>query len=134
MNVITLDNNTVHWNMKGGIVTNDVKPRSNFHIKARQLLTDIYPLGVVCEEVQIPIYRSQYLYFDFYLPLYDTAIEVHGQQHYKFIKHFHNHPMSFLKQRHNDAEKKEWCELNNITLIVPPYNEKIDDWRKRLTS
>lgn len=31
-----------------------------------------------------------------------------------------------------DNEKKEWCELNNIQLVELPYNEDINEWRKRI--
>ena len=34
----------------------------------------------------------------------------------------------FLQSKANDDLKREWCELNNIQLIVLPYDKK-DDWR-----
>jgi hypothetical protein len=83
------------------------------------------------EEVPLP---GTPLRFDFYLPHYEVAVEVHGEQHYSYSSFFHGTQWDFIQAKRNDRMKKEWCELNGITLIELPYNESEKEWEKRLTS
>jgi predicted adenine nucleotide alpha hydrolase (AANH) superfamily ATPase len=69
---------------------------------------------------------------DFYIPLSKLCIEVHGEQHYKFIPFYHGNIMSFLKAQKKDREKKEWCDNNNIRYIELPYNENQEQWINRI--
>lgn len=103
----------------------DERPRSKWHLGARSLLRQMYPTQRILEEVPLPGIR---LFADFYIPDRQTIIEVHGRQHYEFVSHFHGSRMGFLQSKKNDGRKREWCELNNIKLIVLPYDKK-DDWR-----
>ena len=84
------------------------------------------------QEVAIPLRRTEALYLDFYIPLLKKAIEVHGEQHYKFVAHFHNNAMGFIKHKKRDNDKKEWCEINGIEYIELPYNESIEQWKQRI--
>tara|TARA_R100000656_G_scaffold123878_1_gene100949 strand:- start:170 stop:445 length:276 start_codon:yes stop_codon:yes gene_type:complete len=85
----------------------------------------MYPTQRILEEVPLPGTR---LFADFYIPDRQIIIEVHGRQHYEFVAHFHGSRMGFLQSKANDDLKREWCVLNNIQLIVLPYDKK-DDWR-----
>lgn len=127
MKIITLDGIRQSWNPGGEVVRIDSKPRSQLHIAARELLLQLLPTIDAKEEVPIPITRMKTLYLDFYIPLFKWAIEVHGEQHYKFVSHFHATAAGFITQRKNDQAKQEWCELNGIKLIVLPFNE-IENW------
>lgn len=133
MNVIDLDGNHVSWHLTGHISKGRIKEKSSFHLAARQLLIELFPTLQILEEVSIPLRRSETLYLDFYLPLIKRAIEVHGEQHYKFIPFYHNTRLNFLKAQKRDNEKKEWCEQNGITHIVLPFSESIDQWRQALS-
>lgn len=62
------------------------------------------------------------LYFDFYLPDYDTCIEFDGEQHYKPVLKFGG-VEEFNKQIKRDKTKNNWCSHNNINLIRIRYNE-----------
>jgi hypothetical protein len=124
-----LDNNKVSWSITGCISNSRLQNKSDLHLLARSLIHEIYPTLQVLEEVPIPIRRSETLYLDFYLPLIKKAIEVHGEQHYKFIPFYHSNRMNFLKAQKRDAEKKEWCEINGITHVVLPHFESLDKWR-----
>lgn len=105
---------------------------SGLHKKANQLLIKIYPTIPILQEVGIPIARNSTLYIDFYIPLLKKAVEVHGEQHYKFVAHYHNNAMGFIKHQKRDANKQEWCEINNIQYIELPYNESIEQWETRV--
>ncbi|WP_346888161.1 hypothetical protein [Clostridium sp. UBA1056] len=50
-------------------------------------------------------------------------IEFDGQQHYKYIKRFHNNEKGFKEQQFRDLKKNLYCELKNIKLIRISYKE-----------
>lgn len=100
---------------------------SKYHKRARALLKSLYPTARIYEETPIDIDGKQ-LYLDFYLPAIKLAIEVHGEQHYKYNSFFFNSKLEFAKAQKNDRDKKEWCKNNNITLIELPYNLKDEEW------
>lgn len=128
MQVCTLDHFVVDWKIRSSETTN----KSNLHLLARELLGEILPTIKFFEEVTIPLYASRKLFLDFYIPLLKTAVEVQGEQHFKFVPHFHNNKLSFFQQQRRDFDKKTWCELNNINLITLLYNENREIWKTKL--
>lgn len=132
MNVVDLDGRTLSWQLTGHVSKGRALNKSQPHLKARQLLSKLFPTLQILEEVPISIRKSETLYLDFYLPLIKTCIEVHGEQHYKFISFYHNNMLSFLKAKKRDQEKAEWCENNSIRHIVLPYNEDEMQWELRI--
>lgn len=50
-------------------------------------------------------------------------IEYDGEQHYKFIKHWHGDDEGFKLQQLRDKIKTEYCKQNKIKLIRIPYTE-----------
>lgn len=128
--IIDLDGNTVQWSLSGGIARGFRNNKSELHLRARKIIHNIYPTFQILEEVKIPIRRTENLFLDFYLPLNRKCIEVHGEQHYKFIAYYHQNIMGFMKHKKRDQEKIEWCELNNIELIVLPFNKTDEEWKE----
>lgn len=117
----------MNWNPKN-------KPRNNassLHKQARELLKEEFPFSVIFEEVKTP---KDKLYFDFFLPLEKVCLEVQGKQHYEYTSHFHTSSIGFLESKKRDRMKKEWCEINQMYYIELPYNEDINEWRKRIQS
>jgi hypothetical protein len=129
MIVKDLDNNNVNWHLTGHIAKGRILEKSSPHLSARKILTEIFPTLQILEEVPIPLRKSETLYLDFYLPLIKRAIEVHGEQHYKFIPFYHSNRINFLKAQKRDNEKKEWCEKNGIKHIILPYFENSEKWK-----
>lgn len=132
MQVKDLDGATYNWHLTGNMAHGKIAHRSSFHLKARQIITDIFPTLQILEEVPITIRKSETLYLDFYLPLKKLCIEVHGEQHYKFVAFYHNNVLSFLKSQKRDREKQEWCEINNIQYVVLPHFENDHEWMERI--
>ena len=134
MYIKDLDGNQSIWSLKGYFVHGnlDRAVRSEYHLAARKLLVELYPTLVILEEVLIPIRRSQNAYLDFYLPLRKMAIEVQGESHFKYIPYFHHTLNAYMKARRRDEEKKEFCDINGISLIYFNWNETIDEWRNKL--
>ena len=133
MKIVDLDGQSQEWKIKGHLLHTSLarQSRSDLHIKARQLLKEVFPTFKIFEEVPIPIIKGKTLYLDFYMPLRLLAIEVHGEQHYKFVPFFHHNIQTFMKQKRNDHDKRDWCELNGIELMILPYNEDINEWKHK---
>lgn len=132
MQVKTLDGFGLHWQLTGHFSHAKLSNKSSLHSIARKLITQQYPTLQVLEEVPIPIRKSENYYLDFYIPILKTAIEVHGEQHYKFVAFYHNNQLGFLKSQKRDREKREWCDLNNIKYIELPYSELEHEWSERI--
>lgn len=62
------------------------------------------------------------LELDLYNPDLQLAVEINGDQHYKFIPFFHRNKDAFTKQRYRDEMKKWKCKEAGITLISVPYS------------
>ncbi len=125
------------WNLTGYDVFNDDKrKRSKYHLRARNLLKEIYNSYRILEEVKLPgstaLNRKSVLYLDFYIPSIMLGVEVHGQQHYEYSEFFHKSKADFLKAKARDEDKIEWCKLNNIYLIILKYSESEDEWREHI--
>ena len=122
MKVVSLDG--VESNMKFLHRAEGRQHCSDLHKEARGIISQIFKTDQVFEEVPVPRER---LTLDFFIPTRKLAIEVHGEQHYKFVPHFHITKFGFLQSKKRDARKKEWCHINNIILVELKYDER-DGW------
>lgn len=128
--VLDLDGNTVNWSLSGGISKGSRNNKSALHLRARNILKDLYPTFQILEEIKIPLRKSEHLYLDFYMPLNKKCIEVHGEQHYKYVAYYHQNMMGFMKHKKRDKEKIEWCEINGIEVIVLPFDKTDEEWKE----
>lgn len=128
MQVRDLDGNSHTWNLTGHMAYGTFN-KSDLHLRARTLLNEIYPTLQVLEEVPMNLRKGVVLYMDFYLPLKKMCVEVHGEQHYKFIQFYHHNMMNFVKAKKRDREKEEWCELNSIRYVALPFNQTDLQWK-----
>ena len=134
MKVRDLNGDVRKWKLAGEVGRgSDERPRSQLHLKARHLLTELYPTVQIMEEVPISLRRGQTAYLDFFINTLKLAVEVHGSQHYKYNTLYHSSAQDFIGQKKRDADKKEWCKLNNFTYIELPYNEKVEQWHFRIS-
>lgn len=129
MKVVGLDGKIQTWSLMHG--NNPERKSSAYHKKARTLLKELFRSDVIWEEVTIPGMRPP-LYADFVLPFRKLVVEVHGEQHYKWIEHFHSTKKEFLIAQARDAKKSDWCKLNGLAFVELPYMETIDEWRERI--
>lgn len=126
------------WNLnRYDIYEDDTRKRSKYHLRARGILKEIYGGNYrILEEVKLPgstlSHRKSVLYLDFFIPVIKVGVEVHGKQHYEFIPFFHKNMTDYLLAMNRDDDKADWCELNNIKLIVLKYSDSNDDWRKTI--
>lgn len=88
---------------------------SIFQTKVKNYVFPYWRNDIVFEE--FPVVGSR-LTLDFYNATLRLAIEVQGQQHYKYVKHFHGKSkLNYLKQLKNDDDKLNFCIKNDIKLI-----------------
>lgn len=71
------------------------------------------------------------LSFDFFLVDYNICIEYNGIQHYEPCDYFGGE-ITFNKQIKKDKIKKEYCNNNNIKLVIIRYDEDINDVLNKL--
>jgi len=124
--IVGLDGQEYAWRPR----TNPSEKPSANHMRARQLLEKIFPFDQRLEEVWLP--GTGGLEADFYIPPRKLLVEVHGEQHYQFVPHFHRHKLGFLKGRGRDNRKRRWCELNGITHVELPHDETDEQWTGRV--
>ena len=133
MKVKDLDFNEHRLNLKGRVVKADEgRPRSSYHLNARNILKQLFPTVQVLEEVPVTLRKGKSISLDFFISQFRIVVEVHGQQHYKFTPMFHASAQDFIKQKKRDADLKEWCELNNFTYIELRYDEKPEEWINKI--
>jgi hypothetical protein len=137
MKVIGINGREYVWNLNGySVAANDKRKRSKYHVRARNLLKEMYHSYRLLEEVKLPgstpSHRKGVLYLDFYVPQIMLAVEVHGQQHYDYTPFFHKNKADFAIAKAKDEDKIEWCELNKIDIIVLKYSETDEQWREQI--
>ena len=137
MKVIGLNGKTYNLNLNDYIVAkNDERKRSAPHIQARELIRESFNGYTILEEVKLPGSRNpskkSVLFLDFFIPNVNIAVEVHGVQHYCYSLFFHKTVAGFYESMRRDKLKKEWCDINNIELIVLDTRDHIDVWREQL--
>lgn len=80
------------------------------------------------------------LELDCYCEELGIALEYNGIQHYTYPNPFHKNEDEFKKQLQRDEYKKKMCRVNDVLLIIIPYNMKkkmirqyiIDRYNERL--
>ena len=93
----------------------DADCKSGIQKTVKNVLYDNWFADVVFEEFPVAGTR---LTFDFFNATRNIAVEVDGNQHYKYNKFFHsNSRQNFLSQLQRDEKKEYFCEINNIVLL-----------------
>jgi very-short-patch-repair endonuclease len=136
MKIIGLDEREHKWNPSHAQASFNDSNKSKLHLRAREIIKEIYPNDRVLEEVTLPGSRTQsrnsLLYADFFIPNRNMIVEAHGEQHMKYNSHFYKDKMQFIRAKARDRDKKEWCNLNDITLVELFFDEDEDDWRRKI--
>jgi len=102
----------------------DAKCRSGIQKDVKTNIKPYWFADVVFEEFPVAGTRMT---LDFFNATQNIAIEVDGNQHYKYNKFFHsNSRQNFLSQLKRDEKKEYFCEINNIKLIRVLESEVMD--------
>lgn len=115
MKFITATGKVKNINIHKYLVDWDEKERSKIQFEVKRFLRPFWKNHVVCSE--FPVAGSK-MTLDLFNITRNIAIEVQGNQHLQYNKHFHKGSMSnFLSQLKRDMTKEEFCERNKITLV-----------------
>lgn len=93
-------------------------------------MSKTFPYSSVYEEVTL---LGTGLIADFFIPDVRVIVEVHGEQHYKFVKRFHKTQAGFAASKKRDRIKQEWCDLNDIIYVELPFDRK-NEWASILNN
>jgi len=89
--------------------------KSKIQKRIKDMLYPHWGADIVFEELPVAGTRMT---LDFYNANKKIAVEVDGNQHYKFNKFFHsNSRQNFLAQLQRDDKKEYFCEINQIKLV-----------------
>ena len=118
MQVISVNNpiKKITWDLRKGAwpMKSKAACRSKIQYAIGQMILAKYPLDPILEDITIPDTR---LSLDFYLPQRKIAFEIQGEQHTEMNPFFHETVADFENEKHRDALKELFCELNNIKLV-----------------
>ena len=81
------------------------------------ILEKEFPFTYIEKEYYVN-YRNTRLLFDFYIRNLGILIECQVRQHTEFVKHFHGQVENFYSQKRRDNLKVEYCEENNLILVL----------------
>lgn len=102
----------------------DTDCRSKIQKRVKDILYPYWAADVVFEE--LPLIGSR-MTFDFFNANKRIALEVDGDQHYKYNPFFHGgERRKFLEQLQRDDKKEEFCSYNNIKLVRILQSDKLD--------
>jgi len=91
-----------------------------------EILKVLFPHNIILSE-QYVRYKGQKLFFDFFVKDLGLYLEIQGQQHFEFVKHFHGSIEGFRKQKERDNLKLEYIEKHErFCLVRFNYDEKIN--------
>lgn len=97
---------------KGERKIEDILKQNKISFQREVSFNDLHGLG------------NNLLRFDFAIFKQDQLIcliEYDGEQHFKFVKHFHKNVFNFKKEKEWDRRKNKYCLIHNIPLIRVPY-------------
>ncbi len=111
----------VSKNVSKYLIDWDGKSRSKLQFAVKQFLKP-YWRNQICYE-EFPVYGSL-LKVDIINATLKISIEVNGQQHGEFNKHFHNNsPANYLSSIKRDFKKLEFLEKNGFKVVEINYDE-----------
>lgn len=130
MKVFDLEGRPHSLDLRGKVpLGTDSRPRSSLHLRARALLTRLFPLDLRAEEVELP---GLGLYADFLLPAQKMVVEVQGSQHSAYNAFFHPTRLDFIEALGRDRNKAAWCEINGFRLVLLQHNADDVEWARLL--
>ena len=96
---------------------------SKLELQTKFLLEEIFKVPFY--KIRPDFLKNEVTGYNLEIDLYNDdlklAVEVQGDQHYKFTPFFHRNKDAFMMQRYRDEMKKQKCMKRGITLIEIPY-------------
>ena len=110
-------------NAKKYLIDWEKPSRSKFQTTVKKFLYDYWKNDIVFEEFRVVGSR---LSLDFYNANKKVAVEVQGDQHIRYVKHFHKNRLKYLEQLKRDQKKLDFCQINDIKLVEVYSTDEIN--------
>lgn len=110
----TLRGGESNKNIRKFLIDWNKKSKSKIQKEVKDFLKKYWEDSVCYEEM---VLAGERLSLDLVNLTDRVAVEVHGEQHSEFVKHFQGHPVNFLAQCERDIKKQKWCEINDFKLV-----------------
>lgn len=115
MRLKNINGNYVNKNVEKYRIDWEEKSRSQAQFRTKEFLKKYWQNDIIYEE--FPVYGSR-MKVDIVNMTRKVAVEVQGDQHYKFNKHFHgNSRLKYLASLKRDVKKFEWLESNGFVVV-----------------
>ena len=88
-----------------------------------RIVEEIFPNQTVVKEHNVSDKGG--LFIDILLPKLGLGFEYDGEQHFRFIEHFHGTRENFLLARKRDLRKDELCKQQGITLVRVRFDDPL---------
>jgi hypothetical protein len=91
------------------------------------LVREIYPLFTILEEEPVKVEvrgRKTTLFLDILIKELNVAIECHGQQHGKYVTHFHGSRDGFAGSQLRDQAKAQQLQDLGYSFVVVHHHEQ----------
>jgi len=85
---------------------------------------EVFPHLTIVSEKYV-IYKGYRLFFDFYIRELNLYIEVQGEQHSKFNKHFYSDAEDFQQQKMRDNLKVEYVQNDPLLHLIRFYHDEV---------
>lgn len=113
----TIDNKTYLISPKLYKIKWAGKSASNFEWQGKKFFYYLWKDDLCCEEFPCRPRRNDRFRIDLFNFTKKIAVEFHGDQHVKEVKHYHREEDDFWKGVERDELKRQWCEVNKVQLI-----------------
>ena len=101
-----------HKSSKLELKVEKILRQNNINFKREVSFNDLNGCNNTPLRFDFVIYKNNNIY---------CIIETDGEQHFKFVKHFHKNIFGFKKSLEWDRRKNKYCLVHNIPLIRIPY-------------
>jgi G:T-mismatch repair DNA endonuclease (very short patch repair protein) len=101
--------------------------KSALHRKVVSLVKEIYPNFTILEEEPVKVSvrgRQTTLFVDILIKELNVAIECHGQQHTKYVAHFHGSRDGFAGSQLRDQAKAQQLQELGYSFVVVHHHEQ----------
>jgi len=120
----------VHKTINRFLIDWDKPCKSKVQFNVKKFFEHCWNTHVVVEE--FPVFGTR-MKCDLINFTKKIAVETHGLQHDKFVKHFHKTKTGFKNSVKRDLQKYQWLEMNGFKIIEIFENELINlspEWIK----
>lgn len=98
---------------------------SKFENHIYNCLKELFPYTRITRQAYVK-YKHKKLFFDFYIKGLGIYIECQGEQHHKYVKHFHGNMFGFWGSQERDRLKLDYVCSKGGVMVYLDYNKHLN--------